>query len=143
MKPGDRSSWLETLRLSPPSLSDNTADQERLIGALQKRLGDETICLDADLLADLPTFLRRWDFSVHCALVPDGNVWHVCCLAGIEDDPKAMGKLLRQMSSELGDEAPAEFDEVVDRLESGQKPEDIEKDLPDLGGGLGGSGDDL
>lgn len=64
-------------------------------------------------------------------------------LAGIEDDPQAMGKLLRQMSSELGDEAGPEFDEVVGRLESGQSPEDIEKDLPDLGGELGDGGSDL
>jgi hypothetical protein len=28
-----------------------------------------------------------------------------------------------------------EFDEVVDRLERGQAPEDIERDLPDLAGG--------
>jgi putative FmdB family regulatory protein len=57
-------------------------------------------------------------------------------LAGIEDDPKAMGRLLRQMGSELGEDAGPEFDEVVGRLEAGQSPEEIEKDLPDLGGGL-------
>jgi putative FmdB family regulatory protein len=57
-------------------------------------------------------------------------------LASLEDDPKAMGKLLRQMGSELGEDAGPEFDEVVGRLEAGQSPEDIEKDLPDLGGGL-------
>jgi putative FmdB family regulatory protein len=61
-------------------------------------------------------------------------------LAGIEDDPKAMGKMMRQMSAEFGDEmgdggADAEFDEVIGRLESGQSPEQIEKDLPDLGDG--------
>ena len=49
------------------------------------------------------------------------------------------------MSSELGDEAGPEFDEVVDRLEKGQNPEEIEKELPDLGGDMGGMGglDDL
>lgn len=57
-------------------------------------------------------------------------------LAGIEDDPKAMGKLLRQMGNELGEEAPPEFDEVVGRLEAGQSPEEIEQDLPDIGGGM-------
>ncbi|MGD8455437.1 MAG: zinc ribbon domain-containing protein [Anaerolineales bacterium] len=64
-------------------------------------------------------------------------------LAGIEDDPKAMGKLLRKMGNELGEEAPPEFDEVVGRLEAGQSPEEIEHDLPDLGGGLGDGMDDL
>jgi uncharacterized protein (DUF433 family) len=28
----------------------------------------------------------------------------------------------------------SEFDVVVDRLEKGQSPEEIERDLPDLGG---------
>jgi hypothetical protein len=33
-----------------------------------------------------------------------------------------------------------EFNEVIGRLESGQSPEQIEQDLPDLGGDLGGGG---
>jgi len=56
-------------------------------------------------------------------------------LAGLEDDPRAMGRLMRKMGSELGEQMPPEFDEVVDRLEKGQSPEDIEKELPDLGSG--------
>jgi putative FmdB family regulatory protein len=68
-------------------------------------------------------------------------------LAGLENDPQAMGRMMRKMGSELGEEMPAEFGEVVDRLEKGQSPEDIEKDMPDLGAGLdpggGGLGDDL
>jgi hypothetical protein len=64
-------------------------------------------------------------------------------LAGIEDDPKAMAKLMRQMSSELGEDPGEEFQEVVDRLEKGQSPEEIERDLPDLtSNGLGDFGDD-
>ena len=54
-------------------------------------------------------------------------------LAGLEDDPRALGKVMRQMSSETGEEMGPEFDEVVHRLESGQKPEEIEKQMPDLG----------
>ena len=53
---------------------------------------------------------------------------------GLEDDPKAMGRMMRKMGKEMGEEMPPEFDEVVDRLESGQSPEDIEKSIPDLGG---------
>ncbi len=56
-------------------------------------------------------------------------------LAGLEDDPKALGRMMRQMSSEMGEELGPEFDEVVDRLEAGQSPEDIEDALPDMGGG--------
>jgi putative FmdB family regulatory protein len=52
---------------------------------------------------------------------------------GMEDDPKSMGRMMRKMGKEMGEELPSEFNEVVDRLESGQSPEDIEKAIPDLG----------
>jgi len=61
-------------------------------------------------------------------------------LAGLEDDPKALGKMMRRMGNELGEELPPEFDEVVDRLEAGQSPEEIEKAMPDLAGPEEGDG---
>jgi len=76
-------------------------------------------------------------------------------LAGLEDDPKALGRMMRQMSGEVGEDMGPEFDEVVRRLESGQSPDQIEKDLPELGegggaggldggmGAMGGMGDDF
>jgi len=60
---------------------------------------------------------------------------------GLEDDPKAMGQMMRKMGKEMGEDLPPEFDEVVDRLESGQSPEDIEKSIPDLGSDAGGDED--
>lgn len=54
-------------------------------------------------------------------------------IEGLEDDPKAMGRMMRKMGREMGEELPPEFDEVVDRLESGQSPEEIESAVPDLG----------
>lgn len=66
-------------------------------------------------------------------------------LAGLEDNPKALGRMMRQMSGEMGEEMGPEFDEVIDRLESGQSPEEIEQSMPDLGAdsGMGGGGDFL
>jgi hypothetical protein len=67
-------------------------------------------------------------------------------LAGLEDDPKALAKMMRQMGSEMGEEMGGEFDEVLDRLESGQSPEEIESAMPDLepdGGAMGGGFPDL
>ena len=67
-------------------------------------------------------------------------------LDGIEEDPRALGKMMRQMKGEVGDDLGPEFDEVVDRLEKGQSPEDIERELPDLGmdeGATGGTPGDL
>jgi putative FmdB family regulatory protein len=63
-------------------------------------------------------------------------------LAGLEDDPKALGRMMRQMSSEMGEDMGPEFDEVIDRLEAGQSPEEIEESIPDLGAGPGELGGD-
>ena len=67
------------------------------------------------------------------------KIWPViltipAALAGLEEDPQALGRMMRKMSREMGEELGPEFDEVVDRLEKGQSPEDIEAALPDLGG---------
>jgi putative FmdB family regulatory protein len=73
-------------------------------------------------------------------------------LANLDDDPKSLGRMMRQMSGEVGEDMGPEFDEVVKRLESGQSPEQIEKEVPNLGdsggpggdmGGIGGMGDDI
>lgn len=55
-------------------------------------------------------------------------------LEGLEDDPRALGRMMRKMGKEMGEDLPPEFDDVVDRLEAGQSPEEIESALPDLGG---------
>jgi putative FmdB family regulatory protein len=53
---------------------------------------------------------------------------------GMEKDPAAFGKMMKKMGKEMGEELPVEFDEVVDRLEAGQSPDEIESALPDLNG---------
>jgi len=50
-------------------------------------------------------------------------------LDGLEDDPRALGRMMRKMGSEIGEEVGPEFDEVVHRLEAGQSPEEIEAAL--------------
>ncbi len=58
-----------------------------------------------------------------------------------ENDPKSMGRMMRKMVNEMGDEAGdlgSEFEEVVGRLESGQDPEQIEKEVPGLMEGADG-----
>ena len=63
-------------------------------------------------------------------------------LNSIDDDPQALGSMMREMRSELGEDMPPEFDEVVDRLDHGQSPEQIDNDLPDLAGSFGGDSPD-
>jgi putative FmdB family regulatory protein len=62
-------------------------------------------------------------------------------LEGLDEDPRALGRMMRQMSSEIGEEMGPEFNEVVGRLERGQSPDEIERELPDLGLGDTGGGD--
>ena len=55
-------------------------------------------------------------------------------LAGVdENDPRSMARWMRHMGREMGgEELGPEFDEMVDRLEAGENPEEIESSL---GGG--------
>jgi putative FmdB family regulatory protein len=66
-------------------------------------------------------------------------------LSKIDEDPKALGHMMREMGSGMGEELPPEFGEVVDRLEAGQSPDEISSAIPDLGaeGGGSDSGQDL
>ena len=58
-----------------------------------------------------------------------------------ENDPRSIARWMRKMSGEMGEDLGPEFDEVVDRLESGQSPEDIEESMPEMGGEDFGMGD--
>ncbi|MCC6146583.1 MAG: zinc ribbon domain-containing protein [Anaerolineaceae bacterium] len=64
-------------------------------------------------------------------------------MPGLEDDPRELGRALRKMSAEVGEDMGPEFNEVINRLEAGQSTEEIEKSLPEFGGddeGMGGFG---
>jgi len=56
-----------------------------------------------------------------------------------EDDPRSVGKFMRRMGNEMGEDMGPEFDEMVGRLEAGENPESIEADLPDMGAPADGS----
>jgi len=47
-----------------------------------------------------------------------------------EQDPRSLGRLMRQLGEETGEDMGEEFDEIVGRLEAGESPEDIEQSLP-------------
>ncbi len=58
-----------------------------------------------------------------------------------ENDPRSLGRWMRKMSAESGEDLGPEFDEVVGRLEAGEDPEEIEKAVPDLAGPAGAEAD--
>jgi putative FmdB family regulatory protein len=64
-------------------------------------------------------------------------------MEGLEENPQALGHMMRKMGKEMGEDLPPEFDDVVARLEAGQNPEEIESALPDLGGGVAGGDEDF
>lgn len=55
-----------------------------------------------------------------------------------ENDPRSLGRWMRKMSQEMGEDLGPEFDEIVGRLEAGEDPEEIEKSMPELSD-MGGS----
>jgi len=62
-------------------------------------------------------------------------------LSGLdENDPKSMGRMLRKMAHETGEDMPPEFDEAMGRLEAGESPESIEQSMPELAEGMGSAG---
>ncbi len=70
-----------------------------------------------------------------------------------ENDPRSLGRFMRKMASETGEEMGPEFNEIVGRLEKGEDPEKIEQSMGDILGdggapdgmdGMGGMmGDDM
>ena len=57
-------------------------------------------------------------------------------MAGLdENDPHSLGRYMRKMSQEMGEDLGDEFGEVVDRLERGESPESIEESMPELSEG--------
>ena len=52
-----------------------------------------------------------------------------------ENDPKSVARFMRKMGNQMGGEdLGPEFGEMVDRLESGESPEEIEKTMPGMAG---------
>ncbi len=55
-----------------------------------------------------------------------------------ENDPRSLGRMMRRMADQTGEDLGPEFGEVVSRLEKGEDPEAIEKSMPELGDMAGG-----
>lgn len=58
-----------------------------------------------------------------------------------ENDPRAMGRMMRRMSELTGERLDGEMEEMVRKLEEGQDPEKIEEQMGDVLG-EGGEGED-
>lgn len=83
--------WIEHITLSPPSLSDNTADADRLLAALKKKLAIETIRTDIELLRLLPDRLRQWRYHLRCVLFSDKQETILVGVTAGDDDTAITG----------------------------------------------------
>ncbi len=62
-------------------------------------------------------------------------------LAGLDtEDPKAMASAIRRMADEMGEDLGPEVNEALTRLEAGEDPEKIERDLEESGFDMGEGG---
>jgi uncharacterized 2Fe-2S/4Fe-4S cluster protein (DUF4445 family) len=70
-----RQGWVRTLSLTPPSLQDNTADADRLVNALKLGLKTDAVRIDLDLLKEIPSRLRAFEYRVRCVVFKDRSHW--------------------------------------------------------------------
>lgn len=61
------------------------------------------------------------------------NMADPLALGSMDKDPRSLGTMMKKMSQQLGQDMGGEFNEVVNRLEKGESPQQIEKSMPDLG----------
>ena len=68
-------SWVKTVQLTQPTLSNNIADVDRLIDALKSDLNTNHIRIDLDLMRTLPALVRQSEYHLRCILFKDGPQW--------------------------------------------------------------------
>ncbi len=55
-------------------------------------------------------------------------------LSGLdESDPRAMARTIKNMALEMGEDLGPELDEAISRLEAGEDPEQVEREMEDAG----------
>ena len=59
-----------------------------------------------------------------------------------ENDPRSLGRFMRRMAEETGEDVGPEFNEIIGRLERGEDPERIEQDMGDILGDEPSAGTD-
>ena len=82
--------WVADIRLTPPSLDDNTADIDRLKKALARQIGADDVVADPSAFRDLPRNLKHWEYRCRCVYFKNGGCFHLIDVLDPEDpDPPA------------------------------------------------------
>ena len=82
---------IKTVLLTPPSLQDNTADAERLLLSLKKELKTSAVKIDFNLLAKLPSILRKENFKIRCILFKGDYLWTLVDIRSLIDPSPIVG----------------------------------------------------
>ena len=77
MKEKDRLINLIELKITPPSLKDNTADVDRIIKALKKIIGPKKINMDFSLIKEIPYKLRDSGYKPFLCIFEEDNQLYV------------------------------------------------------------------
>ncbi len=83
--------WVRTLTLVPPTLSDNTADLDRLLNALKIELNCDHLMVEFSLMRKLPSSLRKWGYRITCVLFKDGAEWILVDIVNPADKAVILG----------------------------------------------------
>ncbi len=83
--------WVKILTLSPPSLSNNRADSERLSDSLKNLLKTEFLEIGLNILREISTSLRKWNYRVKCVLFKDGPKWILTGILAPDEIEKSFG----------------------------------------------------
>ncbi len=85
--------WVRLVRLSHPSLQDNTADADRLKNRLKKQLKTECVEIDLNVLKELPFRLREWDYTLRCIVIKDRDAdrWHLIGISNTIENQRTAG----------------------------------------------------
>ncbi len=84
-------SWVKTISLTSPSLNDNTADSDRLAGALRRELNTGFVEIDLELMRALPDYLRKNDFRARCVVFKDRERYILAGVAGTVSQERVAG----------------------------------------------------
>ena len=79
------------MSLPQPSLTDNTADADRLVAALRQELHTEAVAVDLDLLKRLPEAIRHWGYRVRCTVFRERGGWVLTGIDSAETPRPALG----------------------------------------------------
>lgn len=80
-------------------------------------------------------------FSVRRGTASADDITDDGTLAGLDtEDPRAMARAIRHMAEEMGEDLGPQVDEALTRLEAGEDPEKIERELEESGFDMGDEG---